>query len=159
MGFSVSGTFAILVLASFIAFGAFYGAVSNGYDRVTDAQQATFDNHRLAQNTAINVTRADWNGTNDTLKIEVLNAGSVTLDIEATDILVDNTYIDREQFETEWVGTSTNTDTDLWQPGEVYHVEINRTVLETETGSVPPNRTKIVTETGVSASVAVESTG
>lgn len=143
MGFGVSGSFAIIVLASLIAFGTFYGAASNGAERIADAQQAVTD-HRLDRiNTEINVTAANYDAGNDTLAMAIENTGSTTLSVNRTDVVVDNTYHSSfTVFAVEGNGT-----TDLWLPGETLEVEL--------TISPAPERIKIVAETGVAASVEV----
>ncbi|MDX1746081.1 MAG: flagellin, partial [Halobacteriales archaeon] len=95
MGFSVSGSFAIIVIGTFIAFGMFYGSAANAVEQVTDAQQAAHHDRLEQYNTAINVTRAEWQtggdcGTGNTcLLIDIQNEGTTTLSTDATDVFVD----------------------------------------------------------------------
>ena len=152
MGFSVSGSFAVLVVSAFIAFGAFHGALSDGFDRVSDAQRIAYDDRLDGQNTAIDVTRAEYETRADPLEnlltVEVENTGATTLSVNATDVVVDNRYFAHDEFDVERVEGDAMTG--LWQPGETYHVEINETVLSSELElPLDPQRVKIVVGPGV----------
>lgn len=136
MGFSVSGSFAILVLASFIAFGMLYSAGASGFERVTEATGATYDNELGQQNTAIEITNATHNGTH--LIVNVSNGGSTALSINDTDLIVDGTYQSLSRSE---VGIVDQSDSELWLPGETLQFTISM--------DSAPERAKVVTEHGV----------
>jgi flagellar protein FlaF len=138
MGFSVSGGFAVLVVGTFIAFGIFYGATANAGERVTDAQQAAFEDRLDQQNTAIDVTTATWYDGNTTLTVEVENTGETALSVDDTDLLADNDYLSRP-FAAETVDGDGATD--LWLPGEELRVEADL--------AGQPDRLTVVTERGI----------
>lgn len=155
MGFSVSGSVALMAIAVFIAFGMFYTATSNGFEQVSEAQQATHDDQLERQNTAINITRATYNTTNSTLIVEITNDGSNELSIDATDLVADSFYQPQTEFNRSYVETSTGSrdpDTDLWLPGETLYIDVNGAELE----QTPSDRVKIVTGPGVADSRAVK---
>jgi len=139
VGFSVSGSFAILVLASFIAFGMLYSAGSTGFERVNEATGATADNQLGEQNTAIAITNATHDGTD--LVVNVSNEGSTALSINDTDLIVDGTY----QTDID-VGVVDQPTSELWLPGETLQFTVTID---------PPTRAKVVTEHGVADSVVV----
>lgn len=138
MGFSVSGATAIILLGLFIAFGTMFTVVSNGYGSVIDAEQERSDRLLDQQNTAITVTSASSDG--DTTTVAVENTGSVELTIQDTTVLLDGQYIHPEQ-----ATIDGSDETDLWLPGETLVFELSGT----------GEQVKIVTETGVAATVEV----
>lgn len=161
MGFSVSGSFAVIVIGTFIAFGLFYGAASNAVENVTDAQQEAHHGRLDQQNTAINITQANWTTggpcglLNTCLVIDVENTGTTTLTVNATDVFVDGYFVAHTDYSEEDVeGDAT---TGLWLPGEQYHIEIQSTVIDDflAPGDLPPDRVKVVTERGVADSRGV----
>lgn len=161
MGFSVSGSFAIIAVGTFIAIGMFYGAASNGAERVTDSQQAAFNDRLEQQNTAINITTAEWDTTGpaDTLVIDVKNSGSTALTVNNTDYVVDNELITHVNISNDKHSSESvdgNSDTDLWLPGETLHVEITRNIIDSlRNPADSPDRVKIVAGPGIAASQGV----
>lgn len=143
MGFSVSGSFAIIVIGGLVALGIFASATTNGFERVTSAQQAETDAELDRQNTAIEIQNVTYDNPNETLSLRVTNNGSTALSVSATDVLVDNVY--QESFAERSV--EGDTVTDLWLPGETLDLEIDQ--------SEEPDQVKIVTQTGVAATVVV----
>ena len=144
MGFSVSGSFAIIAVGTFIAVGMFYGAASNGTEIVTESQQAAFDDRLEQQNTDINITGAEYNTSlaTNTLVLDIKNTGATALSVSQTDYIVDNAFISHASVSAESVDGDTATD--LWLPGETLHVEITEGTLGTA-----PDRVHIVTGPGV----------
>ena len=143
MGFSVSGSFAILVLASFIAFGMVYSAGANSFERVSDATQDSYERGLDQQNTAINVSEVTYQSGD--LEVNVTNTGTTSLSINATDVIVNGTYQQSfEQFEV--VGKP---DSDLWLPGDTLTIRIN------DSGLQSGDPIKVVTEHGVAAGEVV----
>lgn len=139
MGFSVSASAAIIFAAMFIAMGMLYPAVANGTERVTDARSDAADSMLDQQNTAIDLVNASYDAPSTTLTVTVDNTGTTDLSIEATDILVNNTYV------TPTTTVAGDPSTDLWLPGERLTVEVD--VSLTPDGS---NRVVVVTNHGVS---------
>ena len=155
MGFSVSGSFAIIAVGTFIAVGVFYGAASNGAELVTESQSDAFDNRLEQQNTAINITRAEYDTSlvTDTLIIEVKNTGSTALEVNDTDYIVDNELITHEDVRDQGSeSVDGDSDTQLWLPGETLRIEITSTIFEDITN---PDRVRIVTGPGVADSKGV----
>lgn len=136
MGFSVSGSFAIILVASIVAFGMFYTATANTSELLNEANQVSADDRVAATNTEIEIGNASIDA--GTLTISVNNTGTTTLSLNDTDVIVDGTYQLRP-FQTETVeGEST---TALWKPGDELRIEIGATNGAT--------RVKIVTEHGI----------
>ncbi|MBX0295503.1 flagellin [Haloarcula nitratireducens] len=139
MGFSVSGSAALVFVAMFIGFGMFYSATANGFENVNDARDAQADRTLEQQNTAIEVTSVVYNTTADSLNVTVTNAGSTELAVSDVDVLANNAYLTG-------YGTAVEGDetTDLWLPEE--RLVINATGIPSN-----PGRVKLVTGPGVSA--------
>ncbi|WP_135305672.1 flagellin [Haloarcula amylovorans] len=139
MGFSVSGSAALIFVAMFIGFGMFYSATANGFENVNDARDAQADRTLEQQNTAIGLTSAVYNTTTDSLNVTVTNTGSTELAVSDVDLLANNRYL--TGYRTTVEGDET---TDLWLPEE--RLVINATGVTTD-----PGRVKLVTGPGVSA--------
>ncbi|WP_436923753.1 flagellin [Halosimplex amylolyticum] len=143
MGFSVSGSAAIIFVGLFIAFGMWQTAASNSFERVSEAQSDRSDAALDEQNTAIVVDSAST--TDGDLTVTATNTGSTALSLNRTDLLVDNDY------QTGWQGDvlfdGSQKPVDLWLPDEQI------TITVTTTGS----RVKLVTESGVSDATEVTS--
>jgi len=145
MGFSVSGSAAIIFAAMFIAFGMWHSTATNGFERVSEAQSDRADAALERQNTDVVIDSVVLNTTSDEMRVNATNLGSSALAIEQTDVLVDNDY------GTEWRSTATvdgSGGTDLWLPGE----ELSFTVSVASADQV-----KLVTETGVADTAEVTS--
>lgn len=134
MGFSVSGSTALLFVAVLVGFGVFQSAAANGVERVTDARADSGDLLLERQNTAIEITSVSYNDTSDDLSVRANNTGTTSLSVSAVDLLVDNAYVNAT---TTVDGSGT---TDVWLPGET--LVANATVS-------PANRVKVVTGPGV----------
>lgn len=134
MGFSVSGSTALLFVALLVGLGMAQSAVTNGAERVTDARSAADERLLEQRNTDINITSVSYNATSGNLSVRVNNTGTTTLSVPAVDLLVDNAYVDA----TTTVGGSGSTE--VWLPGET--LVANATVSSA-------NRTKVVSGPGV----------
>lgn len=142
MGFSVSGSVAIVSIGVLVAFGVMFPAVIDSNHQVSEAQSTQSDRILDQQNTEIHINDSRYDGTN--LTVEVVNEGTVTLEVSETDILVDGEYVTPNQT-TVYRSTNTTdgkTTTDVWLASEVLEV-----VVELDSR---PTRVKVVTETGVS---------
>jgi flagellar protein FlaF len=145
MGFSVSGSAAILFIAAFVSVGMLYSAAYNGYERVQDADDSYGERVLEQRNTVVNVSNASYNETGDELlTVNVTNEGSTTLAVNKTDLLVDGVYQARDSYE-DWSVDGAN-DTDVWLPGETLSITVNVTA---------PTRVKVVTSPGVTATEVV----
>ncbi|WP_415382766.1 flagellin [Halosimplex sp. TS25] len=150
MGFSVSGSAALIFIGLFIAFGMWQTAASNSFERVTEAQNDRADAALERTNTAIDIRTSSYttkdhnNRTWYLIDLAVRNTGSNGLSVERTDILLDNEYMDGWETEATVDGDAA---TDLWLPHERLFVEFNE--------STEPSHVKVATETGVSGSAEV----
>lgn len=143
MGFSVSGSVAIIFVAFLISFGTFYSAAFNSMEDVTDARAAAQDDLLTQKNTAIDLQTATYYGSNDSLIVTVNNTGASELSVESADLLVDNDY--QTTFDERVVnGDST---TDLWLPGEQLRYNVSATSQ--------PDRVKVVAGPGVAETEGV----
>jgi flagellar protein FlaF len=139
VGFSVSGSFAILVLASFIAFGMLQAAGTNSFERVSDATQDAYEGDLDRRNTAIEISELDYQGNH--LDVNVTNSGTTALSLDATDLIVNGTYHAPDEYT--WSRVDGDPNTELWLPGQSLEIRIQLPGLDT------PARVKIVTEYGV----------
>lgn len=144
MGFSVSGSAAIIFVAAFIGFGMFYSASANSLEQISDARDDQRDTLLEQQNTAITVTDVTYNQTAGSLNLTVENTGSTELDLEDVDVLVDNTY--RSGYRTAVEG---DTSTNLWLAQQTLVVNVTGTPSQ-------PERVKVVTGPGVEATETIE---
>ena len=140
MGFSVSGSAALIFVAAFIGFGMFYSATANSAEMVTEAREDRSDRQLDRTNTAIEITTVNYD--TDYLNITVENTGTTELTVSDVDVLFDNDY--QTGYRTAVEGDTT---TDLWLSQET--LAINATVAP------QPNRVKIVTGPGVAATEVV----
>lgn len=148
MGFSISGSAAIVFAGMFIAFGIFYGATSNSLERVSEAQSDQIDDALEEKNTDIEIVsyELDEDPDPDELTVSINNTGANELSINQTDILIDNTVQENPTTTIIYDDGTTDADTDVWATGE----QLNMTVEVSN-----PQRAKVVTEHGVAASVDV----
>lgn len=136
MGLSVSAATAIVVAGLFISMSILYPAVSNGFERVNDARDASSEQLVDRQNTAITIASAEYNASGGgTLVVNVTNNGTTALAVSETDLVVDNDYVEYAS------SVAGDAETDLWLPGETLTMEVTL-----ETG---PDRVKVVTAYGV----------
>jgi flagellar protein FlaF len=142
MGFSVSGSAAIIFVAAFIGFGMFYSAAANSAETVNDAREARADSALERTNTAIEITNVTYNSAPQYLNITVENTGASELTVSDVDVLFDNSY--QTGYRTAVEG---NTETDLWLTQET--MTINASV------DAQPTRVKLVTGPGVAATEVV----
>lgn len=146
MGFSVSGSAAILFIAAFVCVGILYSAAYNGYERVQDAD-ASYDDRMLEQrNTAVNIMNATYNASGGGyVRVNVTNAGATSLSVNHTNLLIDGELRSRDSYDGWDIEGQKNTS--LWLPGETYNVTIS---VNDQPGSV-----KFVTPLGVTETESV----
>ncbi|SDJ18414.1 flagellar protein FlaF [Halovenus aranensis] len=144
MGFSVSGAAALIFLSLFIAFGALYTATDNSFQQVTDAQDDRTDRALETKNTALELSSAVYDTGADELTVTANNTGATTLSLNATSLLIDNS------FQTNWEANASvdgNGETDLWLPGETVTITLNTTSQ--------PASVSLTAPSGISASAEV----
>jgi len=142
MGFSVSGSTAIIFVGAALAFTTIYPAAANGFEQVSDARQASADDLLAQQNTDIAVALTTYNATTDTLTVVVTNTGETSLAVSDTDLLVDNAYTTGSR------SVAGDASTDLWLPGENLTVSVSSVTAR-------PDRVRVVSEHGVTDGRAV----
>ena len=148
MGFSVSGSAAIIFAGMLIAFSIFYGAASNSFERVAEAQSDTSEAVVDQRNVDIEIVYYERVDSPDRLTIRVNNTGSKVLAVDETDLIVDNEYMIPD--DTTVTQTDGGTpDTNLWAPGEQLEITVEGDDVYTA------DRAKIVTEHGVADTVIV----
>jgi flagellar protein FlaF len=138
MGFSVSGSLAVVTIGVLIAFSMVYTAGANGFEQVTDAREDQSERVVERHNAGLEIANTTYFDSNTTLRVTVTNTGTVALSVNATDTIADNTYLTN--------GTRSvagDTETDLWLPGEQLTVEVS---LPTK-----PDAVTVATEQGLSA--------
>lgn len=144
MGFSVSGSAAIIFVGMFIAFGMWYTAAADSFERVSDAEADRTDAAIEQRNTHVAVAGASYDADAEQLTVQVDNTGASQLRLSTTDLVVDGAYEANWQSNATVAGAS---DTDLWLSGE----RLTITVAATS----QPDRVKVVTETGVADTAGV----
>jgi len=142
MGFSVSGSAAIVFVGLFIAFGTFYSASTNTMEQVTDARSDWGDRDLAQRNTDIEITAATYNNTTERLAVEINNTGATALSVDETDLIADNEYLFPERSDVDG-----DAGTDVWASGQrlTYNVSV----------ATQPDRVKVTTGTGVAATEVV----
>lgn len=145
MGFSVSGTFVILLMGLFIALSAFYGSVSNNTERVTEAKLAQQEHSDQIHDVAFNITSVSLlSDVTCGVQIQANNTGGEPLQLNETDLLLDNDY--RQDWQSDAVVASDTygdePGTELWFPGE--RLTIEDTAIDTA-----PRSVKLVSGPGV----------
>lgn len=142
MGFSVSGSVAIISIGVLVAFGVMFPAVVDSSHQVSEAQSTQSERILDQQNTEITIDNATYDGTN--LTVDVVNEGAVALDVEETDVVVDGHYVtpDETTVYQSLNKTGGEAATSVWLSGEVLEITVGV--------DAQPDRVKVVTETGVS---------
>lgn len=143
MGFSVSGSAALIFAAMLVGFGMWHTAATNSFERVDEARQGQADASLEERNTVVRLVNVSHRTS--TLRVEVANNGSTSLSVSDTDLFVDNAYLSGWRDDATVAG---DPETDLWLPGE--------TLTVTRSMGDPPDRVKVVTEHGVAATAEVD---
>ena len=137
MGFSTSGSAAILFVGALVCLSTVYPVMETANERVTEAGEARDDRALAQANSAMNLTDVSYNASTGTLVVNVTNTGSTTLSVAGTDLLVDGSYVN---------GATTRVGGDpgrtIWVPGEQLQFELTGVTAE-------PGRVKLVTENGI----------
>ena len=153
MGFSTSGSMAVLFVGVLIAISTAYPMMSAANERVQTAVDERGDRSVSQRNSDIELGNVTYNATTDTLVVRVNNTGSRTLSVADTDVLVDGAY--RQGYATSvsrspstvsasiWSATSVAGDGSrtIWVPGETLRIAVST--------STRPDRVKVVTEFGI----------
>lgn len=152
MGFSVSASFAVAVIAGFIALGMLYPAVSGSFEAVSQASQDAGDRRLNAINTDIDITTACYDAGADRIQLAVENTGSTGLGLNRTVVLIDNlVQLSFDERDVDGIaGTA------VWAPGETANINYTYTGQSNlESVDPDPQRLTVATEHGVVDSKAV----
>lgn len=143
MGFSVSGSVAIISIGVLVAFGVMFPTVIDSSHKVSDAQSAQSERILDQQNTDIRINQTDYDSGADELTIEVVNEGTVALEVDETDVIVNGTYETPNGTTVYQTLDKTNGDssTNVWLSDEVLEIVVG--------ADSKPGRVKIVTENGI----------
>lgn len=147
MGFSVSGSAAIIFIGLIVAAGVAIPSIVGGIGSLAGAQNQQIDRGVDSLNTDIEIEAGSYNGTDEELDIRVANTGSTSLSVNGTTVLVDGEIPSEESVTTDVEG---NANADLWLPGETLNVTA-------ENVDPAPERVKIVSENGIAETAEVES--
>ena len=143
VGFSVSGSAAIIFVGVMVAAGIAVPSLVGSMGALADSQGEQVDRGIDALNTEFEITSAEYDSNTTTLTLELKNTGSTTLSVNKTSVLVDGTIQrDADILSTDVDGES---DATLWLPGQTFTIEIDYS---------SPNRVKVVTENGVAETVS-----
>jgi flagellar protein FlaF len=127
---------AVLLVGVLIAISTAYPIMSAANERVQTAVDDRGDRSLSQRNSDIELANVTYNDTTDVLVLRVTNAGSRTLSVADTDVLVDGQF--QQGYATTVGGDRTRS---IWTPGETLRVELST--------STRPDRVKVVTEFGI----------
>jgi flagellar protein FlaF len=139
VGFSVSGTFAIVFAGIFIVGSMLYGTAANNAERLQDATHEQRQQLDAVADTAVNVTDVQLLAGGCGVAVLVNNTGDSDLLVNDTDLLLDGTY------QTGWEASAKvdgDASTDIWLPGEQLNASVDGL-------AAAPERVKVVTGPGV----------
>jgi archaellum component FlaF (FlaF/FlaG flagellin family) len=96
MGFSVSATFSVIVVASLVSLVQVYTVSDNTMSDVLDSYYSNFDDLNLKKNDDINITGTSivGNAASYNLTLTVKNEGSTTLKVSDWSLIIDGGLTD-----------------------------------------------------------------
>lgn len=136
MGLSVSVSFAILTVAFFIGAAALVDASFYSIDRLIEGAEEVAEGRMEWARTRFVLNNASLNGSSVVLNLT--NTGSAMLEVSGITVLVNGTYVGRNQTNATVEGKATN----LWSTNERMRMELNVTAS-------PNERVVVVTGNGV----------
>lgn len=149
MGFSVSGSAAIIFVGVMVAVGIAVPAMIGSFGSLASAQGGQVDRGVDALNTDFEIIGATYNSTSNTLDLNVSNNGSTTLGVPETSLLLDGEIPGGSNVATAINGDGT---VELWLPGETLSITVDN--VETK-----PDRVKVVAENGISRTITAAEIG
>jgi flagellar protein FlaF len=144
VGFSVSGSAAIVFIGLIVAAGIAIPSAVGSFESMASAQGDQTDRGVEALNTAIEIENASHNATDGELDVRLRNTGSTTLSVNKTSVLVDGTVPPAGDVTTDVEG---DTGAELWLPGETLNVTVGNIA--------DPGRVKVVTGNGIAETAEV----
>lgn len=145
MGFSVSGSAAIVFIGVIVAAGIAIPSIVGSLGSLAGAHGEQTDRGIEALNTEFKIENTSYNATSNELDLRAKNTGSTSLSVNDTSVLVDGEIPSTDNVTTDVEG---NTNANLWLPGETLNVTVERVDPE-------PDRVKIVTENGIAETAGV----
>ncbi|SEG32215.1 flagellar protein FlaF [Halobellus limi] len=140
VGFGVSGSTAVIFLGVLIASGTLYTAAAGSAEQLSEARDENSEDLLDRRNTDVQIDRVRYHNDSDTVEINVTNAGTTTLAVNGTSVLVDNEYEPSASTAVEG-----DTETDVWGGGRTLVINVSDVTAE-------PDRVKVVAENGVADS-------
>lgn len=138
MGFSISGSAAIVFIGLIIAAGIAIPPLIGSFGALAGAQGEQVDRGIDALNTEFEINSTSYDGSSE-LELNLTNTGSTTLSVAGTTVLVDGEVPANEDVTTTVDG---DPEAGLWLPGQTLTITVEGVDEE-------PNRVKIVAENGV----------
>jgi flagellar protein FlaF len=139
VGFSVSGSAAIIFIGVIVATGVAIPSLVGSFGSLAGAQGAQVDRGVDTLNTEFVIGSAVYDNGTDQLELQLNNTGSTTLSVNGTSVLIDGVIPSDGNVATDVDG---DPNTGLWLPGGTLTITIDG--VESE-----PARVKIVTENGI----------
>ena len=139
MGFSVSGSAAIIFVGIIVAIGVAVPPVVGSFGSLAGAQGEQVDRGIDALNTEFEIESATYDDENNRLTLELVNTGSTTLSVAGTSVLLDGAIPAEDDVTTE---ADSDASAELWLPGQ-------RLMIEIEGVTAQPDRVKVVAENGI----------
>lgn len=139
MGFSVSGSAAIIFVGVIVAAGIAVPPIVGSFGELSSSQSQQIDRGVDALNTDIDIESATYDDENDELELELENTGSTSLAVADTSLLIDGEIPDVGNVTTAVDGDGS---AELWRPGE-------RLTITVSGVTQVPDRVKVVTENGI----------
>ncbi len=146
MGFSVSGSAAIVFVGVVVAAGIAIPSIVGSFGSMAGAQGAQTDRGVEALNTDIVIETTTYDDTEEELEVQLQNAGSTTLSVDDTSVLVDGSIPPSGDVTIE---VEDDVGAELWLPAETLNVTVENVGSE-------PERVKIVTENGIAETTEIE---
>ena len=134
MGFSVSAASAILFISFAVVFGIVFGAMGNYQYTISDAQQSQMQRLQEEKETQVSITTVDTDNTT----VDVANVGSVTLNAQDVDMLVNGTMVEISN-----ITVLGHPGSNIWSPGEIIRMHVSSNLTDA--------RIKVIVENGIAA--------
>lgn len=138
MGFSVSGSTAVIFLGLVVSFGIALSAAQTTTSEITQSWNDGASDMLDQKNTEIEIADASFNSTSSNVTVNVTNTGTTTLDPDKVDLLIDGELKTERDADVVDAGQ-----TGVWLPGEKLVLFADRTGGE-------PDAVIVVTGNGVS---------
>ena len=122
MGFSVSGAMVVILLGAFVAFGIAFPTMVGSVEQISGASSEQTDRMLKIQNGDIEIDGTDETPGNNELDVVIENTGTIELNLDKLDVLVDNEYV--TEMSIEFDENDAPEDTSLLLPGETITITI-----------------------------------